>query len=179
MVIGITWALMMTNTPQGLFSSDFKTYFDRLPMIAKHFNGVLALDEIPTTLPVRHFIVLNRSVRQHRGTHWLLILRSHTDSVEIFNSLGFKNLDEIRPYLKFNFKAHLSYNNTAVQLGTTSSCGLYCIYFAIFRLLNLDQPFDEFLDEIFCNDLRTNENKVAQFCQHLLSISDESNLYDF
>jgi hypothetical protein len=162
-----------------LFSSDFKTYFDRLPIIAKHFHSVVALDEFPSSLPVRQFIVVNRSIRLHRGSHWLLIFRSHLDTVEIFNSLGFTNLDDIRPYLKFNFKAHLSYNNTAVQLSTTSSCGLYCIYFAVFRILNLDQPFDEVLDEIFCNDLHTNENKVAQFCQHLLRISDEAELYDF
>ena len=162
-----------------MFTSDFKAYFDKLPIISKHFVGVRAIDELAPTLHVRQFIVVNMSPKHHSGSHWVLIFRSHKDTVEIFNSLGFNNLAPLRPYLKFNFKTHLTYNNTPVQLSTSSTCGLYVIYFAIFRLLNLDQSFQDIMDEFFCTDLSVNENKVTKFCQHLLTIKDESELYDF
>jgi len=169
----------MSSTDHGLYSSEFKTYFSRIPSIAKHFHSVKPLDEIPKTLPVRQFVVVNLSERKYKGSHWVIIFRSHRDIVEIFNSIGYKNIKDLRPYLRFNFKTHLSYNNTPVQLSSTKSCGLYCIYFAVFRLLNMDQPFEDVLEDIFTTDLHENENKVAKFCHHLLHISDESELYDF
>lgn len=169
----------MTNAARGLFSSDFSMYLNRVPVIARHFHSVRAIDELPRTLPVRHFVIVNLSPRHHSGSHWLVILRSQKDTIEIFNSLGFQNLAQIRPYLNFNFRTHLTYNNTAFQLSSSSSCGLYCIYYVVFRLLNLDMDFEEVLDEIFCSNKVENENKVAKFCQHLLNISNESDLYDF
>jgi len=169
----------MTSQSKALFSSDFKRYFSKVPIISKHFNSVRAIDQLPKTLPVRQFLIVNASPSNHRGSHWFVIFRSHKDSIEIFNSLGNENLNQLKPYLKFKFKARLFYNNTQVQLSTSSSCGLYCIYFAIFRLLNIDQPLDEILDEIFCTNLNQNENKVEKFCQHLLNMNDESDLFDF
>lgn len=178
MAIGITW-VKMSNGSRGLYSSEFKAYFNRLPIIGMHFNSVRAIDELPRTLGLRQFIIVNEQERKFEGSHWVVIFRSHKDCLEIFNSLGYKNISKLRPYLKFNFKATIIYNNTAVQKSTSSSCGLYSIYFAIFRLLNLDQSFEEILDEIFVSDLETNENKVSRFCQHLLTVSDESNLFDY
>lgn len=169
----------MSDNPKGLFGSDFKLYFDKVPIIRGHWKGVKSIDCLPKSIPVRQFLIVNLSPSSHPGSHWVVLFRSHKDSLEIFNSLGFDNVNHIKPYFKFNFRTHLSYNNSAVQLTTTATCGFYCIYFAIFRLLNLDQPFDEILDEIFSNDLLLNENKVTNFCRHLLHISDESELLDF
>jgi len=148
-------------------------------LLGRHFDKVRAIDELPPKLGLRHFVIVNEQERKLEGSHWLVIFRSHKDSIEIFNSLGYSNILNLRPYLKFNFKATIYYNNTPVQKSTSSSCGLYCIYFAIYRLLNLDQSFEEIMDEIFTSDLETNENKVLKFCQHVLTISDESNLLDY
>lgn len=178
MANGIIW-VNMSNGSRGLYSSEFKAYFDRIPIIARHFDNVRAIDELPTTIGLRHFLIVNEQERNLEGSHWLVLFRSNKDSIEIFNSLGYNNILKLRPYLKFNFKATLYYNNTPVQRSTTSSCGLYCIYFAILRLLNLDQSFEEIMEEIFTSELETNENKVSKFCQHLLTVNDESNLFDY
>lgn len=177
MTDGITSGASRSTT--GLFTNDFKTYFSKIPLLAKHWKGVKAIDKIPHTIPIRHFIIVNLSPSSHPGSHWIVLFRSHSKSLEVFNSLGFSNLNDVRPYLKFNFSTELTYNNTAVQMSTSSSCGLYCIYFAIHRLLDLDQPFEEFLDEIFSSDKINNESRVAKFCNHLLNLSNEHFLLDF
>jgi len=167
-------------TDQGLYASDFEPYFKRLEWMRPCFLSVTSIDKIPATLPVRHFIIVNESQSGSIGTHWLLIVRSHRKCIEVFNSLGFENLDSLIPYLKFRFTADIEFNNTQVQKSTTASCGLFCIYFIVHRALNFDQNFEEVMSEIFTHDLTQNENKVAQFCKHLLDNNiEESLIFDF
>lgn len=170
----------MTNSSErGLFSSEFEHYFKNIPIIKQHFGGVKAIDQLPRSIPIRNFLIVNLSPSSHPGSHWITLFRSHSQTLELFNSLGSENIANIKPYFKFNFKTTLTYNNTGVQLPTTSTCGLYCIYFAVHRLLNLDQNFEEIMDEIFSANLNTNENKVAEFCTHLLKLRSEDDLFDF
>jgi hypothetical protein len=170
---------VVSKSTDGLFASQFKAYFSKVPVLAKHWKGVKAIDKIPRNLPVRHFLIVNLSPSSHPGTHWIVLFRSHSRSLELFNSLGFSTTNEIKPYLKFDFNTELSYNHTPVQTSTSSSCGLYCIYFAIHRLLDLDLPFEEFLEEIFSTNKMENESKVARFCHHLIQLTNEDNLLDF
>ena len=169
----------VSDSTTGLTTYQFEAYFSKVPTLAKHWKGVKPIDKIPRNIPVRHFVIVNLRPSSHPGSHWIVLFRSHAKSLELFNSLGFSNTNDIRPYLKFNFTTELSYNHTPVQMPTTSSCGLYCIYFAIHRLLDIDQSFDEFLDEIFATDKIKNESTVAHFCNHLLNLSNEHYLLDF
>lgn len=168
------------TSDDGLYSSDFANYFHRLSIIEPLFVSVTSIDKIPKSLPVRHFVIVNLSPSGTPGTHWILIVRSHKKCVEVFNSLGYENLDSLRPFLKFRFSAEIEYNNTQVQKSTTATCGLFCIYFIVYRALNYDQTLSEIMSEIFGNDLNENENKVTKFCNHLKdSKADESLIFDF
>jgi len=165
-------------TEEGLYASDFETYFGKLEWIKPLFLSVTSINKIPASLPVRHFVVVNLSSTLP-GSHWILMVRSHKKCIEVFNSLGCENLDILVPHLKFRFAAEIEYNNTQVQKSTTSSCGLYCIYFIIHRALNFDLGLDDVMTEIFTHDLTENENKVATFCSQLLDPTiDEALIFD-
>jgi len=167
----------MTN--EGLYASDFEAYFKKLEWLQPLFECVTSIDKLPKTLPLRHFVIVNLSPSGTEGSHWTLLVRSHKKCIEIFNSLGSDNVDNFMPHFKFRFAAEVEYNNTQVQKSTTSTCGLFCVYFIIHRALNFDQSLNELMTEIFSLDLEENENKVTKFCNHLLENSgDESLLFD-
>ena len=171
----------MMSEADALYGTDFEPYFKKLDLIYPHFIGVVSIDQIPPRFPEKHFLIVNLSPAGTPGSHWIVIIRSHKSLIEIFNSLGFENLDLIKSHLKFRFTAEIQFNNTTVQLPTSSSCGLYCIYFAVHRVLNFDQGFEETMADYFTENLTSNENKVALFCKHLKELksgSDESFLFD-
>lgn len=143
-----------------------------------HWLGVRPLDKIPRKFPPKKFLIVNLSPSFHPGSHWIVLCRPHKDRMELFNSLGSQTIDDLKPHLNFTFKSKISFNNSPLQLDSSSSCGLYCIYFVIHRFLNLDQDFDEVLEDSFAPSLHENENKVSNFCQHLLNLSHPSKLFD-
>ena len=166
---------------EGLYGDDFEDYFNKLDIVYPHFMGVTSIDKIPTRFPIRHFLIVNLSPSGTPGSHWVVIVRSNKNLIEIFNSLGCDDLEPIKSHLSFRFTAEIEFNNTALQMATSTSCGLYCIYFAIHRVLNFDQAFEETLSDYFVENLAANENKVAQFCKHLKQLKpgdDESFLFD-
>ena len=165
---------------EGLYGSDFQTYFRRFNLIEPLFLGVTSIDKIPQTIPLKKFVIVNMSPSGTPGSHWIVIVRSHKKCLEIFNSLGWENLDMIRAHLKFRFAAEIEFNNTQVQMSTTATCGLFCIYFIIHRVLNFDLSLNETMSEIFTSNLSKNENKVTKFCSHLMETNnDESLIFDF
>lgn len=163
---------------QGLRTSDFQQYFAKVPELADHWVGVRPINKIPKKLGTKKFVIVNLSESSQPGSHWVVISRIHKHSLEIFNSLGFENLNAVKPYLTFPFRAELTYNNSPLQASDTSTCGLYCIYYAIHRFLNLDLNFEDFLEETFKKDVNKNELKVTLFCTHLLNLSHPTKLFD-
>jgi hypothetical protein len=92
--------------------------------------------------------------------HWILLLRPTLEKIEVFDSLGSskKNLYAFRIYGK-----RLVFNQTRVQARGTKTCGLFCLYVAFFRLIDLDLPFSKILNSIFKTDMNQNERKVQEF----------------
>lgn len=160
-----------------LSTSDFEHYLGNIPDLLPHWAGVKALDEIPTHLKVKSFLIVNTSVKEKKYGHWIVIGRTHLHVLEVFNSLGFESLSAIKPNLNFSFKSEIIYNNSPVQLASSSSCGLYCIFYAVHRFFNLDLPFEEFMEDMFTSDLNKNEMLVSNFCHHVLNLSDAHDLF--
>ena len=80
------------------------------------------------------------SSSEQDGSHWFAILRIF-EAYEVFDSLGTNNAF-IRAKLG-SLRGKFIFNATAVQPPYSKSCGLFCCYFAILRLLNLDLTFSE------------------------------------
>lgn len=161
---------------KGLHGYEIEGYFDKIPLVKNHFQGIFSIDKIPKTIKVKHFVIVNLSKASEVGTHWICMVRTDKTEFEIFNSLGFQNLEVILPHFKFRTKANFIFNKESYQLDSTSSCGLYCIYFAIERMLNLDLEFHMLLEDIFVADNAENEIKVNEFCHKL--INSQSFLFD-
>jgi len=162
---------------QPLSTSDFKIYFERIPDLLPHWAGVTAIDEIPNQLKVKSFLIINTSIKAKKEGHWLVLSRPHKGVLELFNSLGYDSLEAIKPYLKFPFKSEIIFNNSPFQLPTTASCGLYCVYFAVYRFFNLDIAFEELIEDLFTPDLNKNEEIVAKFCHQVINMSNPHDLF--
>jgi len=163
---------------EGLRGYEFQCYLKKIPFVSKYYKTVCSINEIPINIKVREFIIVNLSLSHEPGTHWIVIIRSHRQLYEVFNSLGFENLNELTNFFKIRTQAEIVYNETGMQLKDSSTCGLFCIYFIVHRVLNYDLSFFHLLNDIFFEDLTLNENKVVEFCSRLKNASDDSDLFD-
>jgi len=165
-------------TNEGLHGYAFHNYFEKIPFLMPYFKGVFSLDDIPRSIKVREFLVVNLSKKHEAGTHWFCIVRSHFKLYEVFNSLGFHNLDIVMPNLRVGSGADFVFNHRAYQLPTTATCGYFVIYFLVHRILNYDLSFHHLLNDIFEITNSENENKVTSFCTKLYSATNDDDFYE-
>ena len=161
----------------GLKGFEFLSYFNKIPIVHKQFLNVVAIDEIPKSIPVKHFLISNLSPAHLSGSHWIVIIRPEKNTLEIFNSLGGDTFNEIKNHLKFTCKLEIHSNETPFQSKLSTSCGYYCIFFAVNRILNLDMSFEHLLEHLFTNNIEINESNVKRFCEQLLQSSDDNLLF--
>ena len=105
-----------------------------------NFLGVHSSDELSNLCVVKYpiYLIVNIDTSQLDGSHWLAI---HIDkrSVEVFDSLGMNpSLWGSYPSPLFDFLGNYSFSHKfhispLIQPPYTFTCGLYCIYFIIFR----------------------------------------------
>lgn len=161
--------IIMMTAVEGLKASEFQTYFQKIPHVLRLFSGVYAIDELPKIIPIRHFFICNLSPKHESGSHWITVMRSENNSLDIFNSLGQENLNYILPHFKFRKKYELNYNEDLFQDLSTKTCGFFCIYFAVQRILNYDMSLEHVLEDIFVSDPIKNDELVTSFCKNLLT----------
>lgn len=150
--------------------SEFQQYIDIFPSIKNYFKGVFSIDLIPSSLKKYQFCICNNDTSNGKGKHWFIILKINKNTCELFDSLGFTD-DKINYFKNFNkIKNNIIFNETQFQPNDFDSCGLFCIYFIIERLHNVDLDFDDLLSNIFkTNDLNYNENIVKKFSIDILN----------
>lgn len=117
-------------------SSEFISYFEKVPAILKHFLGVYSIDTIPKRIKLLNFFVCNLSKKTERGSHWIAFIKTRPKEIEIFDSLG-SNWDLIYANLNFSENLKILYNETAFQGIDSISCGKFVITFLIERLSNI------------------------------------------
>ena len=153
------WTIIMLNT-------EFQEYFEKIPAILPSYLGCFSVDNFPRKLPTRSFFVTNLSKSTQMGTHWISIVKSEPNLVEIFDSLGTR-YHQLKPYLKFYKNPNLEYNNCAFQLDNSTTCGLFAITFLVERCMNFDLKYKEVLACTFTEDKNTNEEIVKEFVANL------------
>ena len=161
----------------GLKGFEFSNYLAKIPLVNKQFLNVVAIDEIPKSIPVKHFLISNLSPAHLSGSHWIVLSRPEKNVLEIFNSLGGDTFNTIKNHLKFTCKLQIQSNDTPFQSTVSTSCGYFCIYFAINRILNLDMSFEHLLEHLFTNNIEINETNVTKFCENLLQTSDDNLIF--
>ncbi|SRR6266404_464835 len=149
-----------------MLSSEFETYFQKIPQVLQSFDGTFSIDNFPKKLKYRHFFICNMSKSSEVGSHWITFIKSEKSKIEIFDSLGTK-IDSLKPYLKFNGNPEYIFNDAPFQLSTSTTCGYFAIMFIIERCFNFDLKYKLLLAEIFSSDLEINEKTVVEFCNEL------------
>jgi hypothetical protein len=154
-----------------MLGSEFIEFFNKLPVLMPHFNGVYSIDRIPHRMKPRTFSIINLDPKNKPGSHWFVMVKPELGKLEIFDSLGAgSKIGLIKENLKFRTNQSIVYNDTPFQMADSHSCGLFAIYFAVERMFNLDLPFIALLEDIFDfeNKLENNENIVKQFCEMII-----------
>lgn len=139
-------------------------FIENIPALLPNFRGVYAINTLPRKLNKRNFFFCNTDLNTGLGLHWQCIVKNDSNELEYFDSLGLTS-DKLDTFLKYNkIKAKaLLYNETPVQPVTSDKCGLFCIYFAVHRLLNIDVSFNTIINEIFETNTSSNETLVDSF----------------
>jgi hypothetical protein len=154
---------------EGLKGYEFDQYFSKIEIVKDLFLDVCSIDRIPLVFPLKHFVVCNLSRSDEPGTHWIVIVHSELNKLEIFNSLGYNNIQALQPYLQhFENDLEVEYNVDQFQPNDSSNCGYYCIYFVIHRICSYDVLFQSILDEYFLLDKNENDKIVVIYCKLLL-----------
>lgn len=147
-------------------SSEFVTYFEKVPFLMKHFLGVFPIDQLPKRLKKKTFFVCNLDPSTMPGSHWICFIKLVSTECEIFDSFGV-NMTYILPFIKFNQKTHFVYNTNSVQDKTSLLCGKFVVMFIIERFLNQTMEFCDLIDEIFTENKIQNDDIVTKFCDDL------------
>ncbi len=58
-------------------------------------------------------------------------------------------------------------NTTCLQPASSSMCGEYAVFFIIHRMFNYDLEFEEFLNNVFTDNVTKNEENVKNFIELL------------
>ena len=128
----------------------------------RNFVGIYACDELKSLhlLNQPAFLVVNLDYSFQSGSHWIVIHLTHT-TVEICDSLGFnvRNWSTYpAPLIKFlnrYISTHKFLVSPALQPSNTLTCGLFCIYFVIFRnRVTFDNCFTKFSSNFYHNNRR-------------------------
>ena len=151
-----------------MYASTFtQILHDKYPAVGKHFQGDYAFDKYPRDLAPRNFILWNSS-SELPGEHWRVVYR-HPDIniVDLFDPLGLTSEKVKSLSLKFIPEAQIEFNVTPVQKLTSNSCGYFCLYFAVHRIINADLSIRQLITEDFSpSDLDRNLTVIKDFFKH-------------
>lgn len=142
-------------------TDEFSVFIDKFPCLKKHFLGVFALNQIPKSMLHRSFLIFNKDPDYLNGSHWIALVRLDGSDYQIFDSLGC-DFDFVKKFLKFK-NAKFTFNTQAFQSTESNTCGLFCLYWIVHRMMSVDLSFNELLLEIFEINTTENEKKVIDF----------------
>ncbi len=96
--------------------------------------------------------------------HWFCIYKISEEIVEVFDSLG-SSEKFVRQHMPHN--CYYEFNTTPLQCASSTSCGAFCVVFAVLRLYHLDLDFDHFINEVFSENCDNNEKNIQEFIELL------------
>ena len=146
-------------------SGDFQPYLNYFG-IQDYFKCVCAIDNIPKSLKLNHFIICNIDKKNNPGLHWLIFLRYSKSTVVCFDSLSIDDHKKtlLSEYCKFTGVKTILFNETQFQSERSDSCGLFCLYFKRVSILFIDMV--EVINIIYTSNLFL--NKCINFNQLFL-----------
>jgi hypothetical protein len=137
------------DADEGLSNIDLLKYIDVLKV--PKFRGVFMRDELPERANPVECGIVNLSIHEHLGTHWVCYAKIHKNRI-YFDSFGRKTPLEIQKYLKTakEFSSNIPVicvNTDMVQRPTTKICGHLCL-FVLTSLMREHLSFQHVMDQL-------------------------------
>lgn len=127
-----------------------------VPAVYQFYQGVYCLKSLPKKLKKRCFFFLNI------GNHWVTVYRNK--HWELFNPLG---TDHNFIVQNLKYKGTWQFNTTRVQAENSSICGLFCVAFSFYRVLNEELDLEDVLNSTFSKHTKRNERRVKKICKKI------------
>ena len=133
------------------------------------YLGSFAIDELET-LRISHYpsyIIINLDKRADEGSHWIGVAM-FLNHVYVCDSLGTLLPTNVFPQLLVNFLYRASFRKTLhitkqLQAVTSTTCGLYCIYFV---KCMCNSSFHDFISSFKYNDFVLNDLIIALYAKN-------------
>ena len=149
-----------------MYGRQIEQVISNLELVYCHFNGIYMIDEVAELykkLTIHGFVIVNTQPSSERGKHWFVLYKSGCNSFEIFDPLGFPSFKNQCIFQTFGGQFY--YNIVPVQPPHSDTCALFCITFAVHRIWNIGETFDNILYNLFdIRNLRKNNLYVRRFC---------------
>jgi len=152
-----------------------------------NFAGVFPSDKLKSfrVLVPPVFIIINIDTSNESGSHWISV-RIGRSTVEIFDSLGF-NANLWGKYPKHLIKflgrysaSHKFYISPILQPPNYFDCGLYCVFFVVYRnFLTFRTCVEKFSINLNQNPIILNSLLLKRFKYFCLIIPLHFSLYGF
>ena len=127
------------------------------------FGGVFASDTFLSCKRVRRKIyIVNTDTSDGPGKHWVAIFITSRGRIEYFDPLGHRPPPVMAVFFRRGGRTY-AYNSECVQSDISSSCGQFCIFYAILRSMN--QPMNVIMK--YFKDISFNEKLVVTFVSNL------------
>ena len=152
------------KTKQGLSSTFLISTLCTVPNFIGVFSQDFLLSLQILTFPVS--FIINLDLSSESGSHWIAIIINE-NSIEVLDSFGLDRKTWKRePLILFTFlkkfsKSHKIRVLPRYQSSDSNLCGVYCVFFLIFRL---KYSFFE-LQKIFSTDLNLNSSVLLSYFQ--------------
>ena len=105
------------------------------------FYGVFPIDKLPSIESYPSCLIMNNQSSKQKGEHWLSIYFNKHGHCEFFDSFGKSPaFYGVLQYLK-KYSTRIVYNRSMIQSNVSEYCGLYCVFFLIFKIKGHSMKF--------------------------------------
>lgn len=116
------------------------------------YYGVFPIDKLPAIEQYPSCLIVNNQTSEEKGEHWIAIYFSKARHCEFFDSFGNSpSYYGLSSYLK-KYSKRVKYNKGAIQSNVSPYCGLYSVFFLIFKLQGRSMKY--YLEQFKKNPLR-------------------------
>lgn len=128
------------------------------------FGGVFARDTLPWNIGSYRSFIVNTDPAHKKGQHWQTLYFDEKGKCYFFCSYGLKPTLNIESFAKRN-SDFIEWNPHQFQLATTSTCGLFSLYF----LYNITRGL--LISKLEPSNLYENERIIQRFARQKLNLS--------
>ncbi len=97
------------------------------------FRGCFSMNQLPTNIQTPCCFLVNLSMSNERGSHWIAVVSLKPNKVEVFDCLNLKLPDIFKNWLSENFTT-VNRQNIKIAKSSTRICAKWCLVYCVIRL---------------------------------------------